>query len=106
MQTVVQDKELTFDELVALHKRSPEEFEAYRQATISRAIQRLSDGDEDRLRKLNALQWQIMQVRRKHKDPLVCAAKLSSIMMASATLMRVELLKLREVLGNVGQLHE
>lgn len=78
MQTV--EKELAFDELVDLYKRSPEEFEAYRTRTIEQHIARLSEGKPEVFRKLNALQWKLTNLKRHYKDPMAWNWKLAEML--------------------------
>lgn len=71
---------LTFDELVALHKRSPEEFDEYHRAVLQETIEEIACGAETRRRKLNALQWKIDNLKRKYKNPTAWNNKLHAMM--------------------------
>lgn len=74
------EERLTFDQLVALYRDNPEEFDAYRQRTIRAEINKVPDGP--RRRRLNALQWQLDVHKRRYKNPTAWNNHLHAVMLA------------------------
>lgn len=70
----------SFDELLLLHQRDPDAFEAYRKGIIEDFISMVP---EERQQKLRQLQWKIDGVRRKHHNPMGATIALHRMMLES-----------------------
>jgi len=62
--------EKTFDDLIDLLEKSPEDFEEYRKAYINKQIERICGDCPERLERCKKFQWRLEQELRKYKDPL------------------------------------
>jgi len=69
-----------FDEWAQLAKQDMVAFEEKRDATLKQFIESCASND-DELRRLNGLQFQINMIRRKHKSPMGACIAISEMMM-------------------------
>ncbi len=69
-----------FDEWAQLAKQDKLAFEAKRDATLKQFIESCASNDND-LRRLNGLQFQINMIRHKHKSPMGACIAISEMMM-------------------------
>lgn len=69
-----------FDEWAQLAKQDKVAFEQKRDATLKQLIETYASNDND-LRRLNGLQFQINMIRQKHKSPMGACIAISEMMM-------------------------
>ena len=69
-----------FDEWAQLAQQDKVAFEQKRDATLKQLIETYASNDND-LRRLNGLQFQINMIRQKHKSPMGACIAISEMMM-------------------------
>ena len=69
-----------FDEWAQLAKQDKVAFEQKRDETLKQLIETYASNDND-LRRLNGLQFQINMIRQKHKSPMGACIAISEMMM-------------------------
>lgn len=67
------------DKIIHLSKTDPTQVENYTREVISSEIIKMADGDPERLKKLQQIQWKIDGQLRKYKDPIARSNKMQEI---------------------------
>lgn len=68
-----------FEEIVQLQKTSPELVNDRIDQILNKEIERIANGDEERLQKLRQQQWVINGELRKFKDPVARMNKMAEL---------------------------